>query len=159
MVAVLFDICHLRPAAAIVAAHGITDLDSWRWPPCYAVCCLLPMPPPLITTLFVFGSAVHFSEDIGPDGSLALHCLAGAATLVGGSQGGLEFMMAYLTCVHTPSHYLRCALRRRWSALATALASTLVALALLQHVDVVCVGHTVQRLVLAHVLCEWSVSK
>lgn len=159
MVAALFDISHLRPAAAVVAAHGITDLDSWRWPPCYAACCLLPMPPALVTTLFVFASVVHFSEDIGPGASFALHCMAGAATLMGGAQGGLEFMTGYLTCIHTPSHYLRCALRRRWTALVVALASTLVALALLHHVHAVYIGHAVQRLVVAHVLCEWAVSK
>ena len=154
MVAVLFDISHLRPAAAVVAAHGVTDLDSWRWPPWYALCCFAPMPPSLVTSLFVLSSVAHFSEDVGPDGSLALHCLAGFATIVGGAQGGLEFMTAYLACVHTPAHYVRCWQRGRRTVLALALVATALACALLRQVHIVCVGHAVQRLVIAHVLCE-----
>lgn len=157
MVAVPFDITHLRPAAAIVAAHGVTDLDSWRWPPWYALCCFAPMSSELITGLFVLSSVVHFSEDIGANGSVVLHCLAGLAIVAGGTQGGLEFMTAYLACIHTPAHYVRCWQRERWKALALSLVVTALALVLTQHVQVVCVSDAAQRLVMAHILCEWNV--
>jgi hypothetical protein len=160
MVVVAFDLvhlAHLRPVAAIVAAHGATDLGSWRWTPRYALCCVAPLPPDAVTALFVVSSIAHFSEDVGTDGSVALHSLAGMATLMGGPQLGLEFMMVYLTLVHTPMHYLRCWQQRRWSALAFAALTTCVALYVSQYVDVVLIGHALQRVVVAHVWTEWSI--
>ena len=44
----------------------------------YAACCLTPLPPKLVTGLFVAASLVHFAEDGGPDGSIALHSLVGS---------------------------------------------------------------------------------
>ena len=162
MGAYAFDVAHVRPLVAVVAAHGATDLATRRWPPAYALCCLAPLPPPVVTGLFVAGSLVHFAEDVGPDGTIALHSLAGMATLLGGVQRGLEFMLAYLACVHTPAHYLRCWRRRRWRALACAGLATLAALAasrwMVQGSGVV-VGHAAQRLVLAHVVCELGEDK
>lgn len=151
------DVGHIRPVVAFVAAHGATDLDTWRWPPVYAACCLAPLPPLLVTGVFVASSLVHFAEDVGPDGSLALHCLAGLVTLMGGAQRGLEFMLAYLACVHTPLHYARCWCRRRRPALLLAAGATAVALGLTRHAQTACVSHAAQRLVVAHVVCEWSV--
>ena len=159
MGAYAFDVAHVRPLVAVVAAHGATDLATRRWPPAYALCCLAPLPPPVVTGLFVAGSLVHFAEDVGPDGTIALHSLAGMATLLGGAQRGLEFMLAYLACVHTPAHYARCWRRRRWRALACAGLATLLALAASLRVRGVVVGHIVQRLVLAHVVCELGEDK
>ena len=158
MGAYAFDVAHVRPLVAVVAAHGATDLATRRWPLAYALCCLVPLPPPVVTGLFVAGSLVHFAEDVGPDGSLALHSLAGMATLLGGAQRGLEFMLAYLACVHTPAHYARCWHRRRWRALACAGLATLAALAASGQARSVVVGHAVQRLVFAHVICEHCVT-
>ena len=150
-----FHVGHLRPLVAFVGAHGVTDLATRHWPPVYAACCLTPLPSRAVTGFFIAASLVHFAEDGGPNGSLALHSLAGMATLLGGAQRGLEFMLAYLACVHTPAHYARCWRRRRWRALACAGLTTLAALAAGRRVQSVVVGHAVQRLVFAHVVCEF----
>ena len=149
---------HLRPLVALVGAHGATDLATRHWPPVYAACCLTPLPSKLVTGLFVTASLVHFAEDGGPDGSIALHSAAGFVWLWFGAQRALELMLAYLALVHTPAHYARCWRRRRWWALALAGVGTIAAAALAARpVGVVRVSHAVQRLVLAHVVCEWCV--
>jgi len=147
-------VAHLRPLVAFVGAHGATDLATRHWPPVYAVCCLTPLPPRVVTSLFVVASLVHFAEDGGPDGSLAIHLLAGFAWLLLGAQRALELMIAYLSLVHTPAHYARCWRRRRWCALVLASVATLAAGAMVQPLHAVCVNHAVQRLVVAHVVCE-----
>ena len=155
-----FHVGALHPLVAVVGAHGATDLATRQWPPIYAVCCLAPLPPVAVTGLFIAASLVHFAEDSGPDGSLALHSLAGFAWLALGAQRGLELMLAYLSLVHTPAHYARCWRRRRWGALATAAVATLVALVAMRRARaarVVRVGHAIQRLVIAHVWTEWCV--
>ena len=152
-----FHVGHLRPLVAFVGAHGATDLATWRWPPVYAACCLTPLPSRLVTGLFVAASLVHFAEDGGPDGSVAIHSLAGFVWLVLGAQRALELMLAYLALVHAPAHYARCYNRCRWWALASAGAATVVAGALVRPLQVVRVSHVVQRLVVAHVVCEWCV--
>lgn len=157
MVAVAFHLAHLRPVAAVVAAHGATDLGSWRWTPRYALCCIAPLPHFAVTGAFVASSLAHFAEDVEVDGSIALHSLAGMATLLGGPQVGLEFMMIYLALVHTPMHYARCWRQRRWSALAFAALTTAFALYVSQYMDVVLIGHALQRIVVAHVWTEWSI--
>jgi len=157
MVSYAFEVAHLRPAVAFVGAHGATDLAAWQWPPIYAACCLVPLPSYAVTVLFVVSSLVHFAEDFGPDGSIALHSLAGLAWLVLGAQRGLEFMLGYLTLLHTPAHYLRCWRRRRWTGLVLAAACTVAAAMVLRHVRVVVIGNTMQRVVVAHVCTEHCV--
>ena len=63
-------------------------------------------------------------------------------------------MVGYLSLVHTPAHYARCWRRRRWAALVVAAVATAVASALVWPLRTVCVNHAVQRLVIAHVVCE-----
>lgn len=151
-----FHVGHLRPLIALVGAHGATDLATSCWPPVYAACCLTPLPPKAVTGLFVAASLVHFAEDGGPDGSIALHSLVGFVWLAYGSQRALEAMLAYLSIVHTPAHYARCWRRKRWRALAVAAAATAIASAVVaRSFRVVRVSHAVQRLVVAHVACEW----
>ena len=149
-----FHVGHLRPLLAFVGAHGATDLATRHWPPVYAVCCLTPLPSKVVTGLFVGASLVHFAEDGGPDGSIAVHSLAGLAWLWLGAQRALELMVGYLSLVHTPAHYARCWRRRRWAALVVAAVATAVASALVWPLRTVCVNHAVQRLVIAHVVCE-----
>ena len=149
-----FHVGHLRPLVAFVGAHGATDLATKHWPPVYAVCCFVPLPPKLVTLLFVVASLVHCSEDGGTDGSIVLHSLAGFAWLWLGAQRALELMVAYLSFVHTPAHYARCWRRRRWCALVLAAVATAVAGVLVWPLNAVCVNHAVQRLVIAHVVCE-----
>lgn len=152
-------VAHLRPLVAIVGAHGATDLATRHWPLVYAVCYLTPLPPSVVTSLFVAASLVHFAEDGGPDGSLVIHSLAGFAWMLLGAQRGLELMIAYLSLVHTPAHYARCWRRRRWCALVLASVATLVAGTMVQPLHAVCINHAVQRLVVAHVVCESWVKK
>lgn len=149
-----FRVGHLQPLVAFVGAHGATDLATRHWPPVYAACCFAPLPPPVVTALFVAASLVHFSEDGGRIGSIALHSLAGVAWLWLGTQRALELMVAYLALVHTPAHYARCYRRRRWCALMLAAAATALAGVLVRPLRVVCLNHAVQRLVVAHVVCE-----
>mgnify|MGYP001434552545 CR=1 FL=1 len=147
-----------NPIIALVVAHGTTDLATTHWPPIYAACCLLPLPPHAVTALFVACSFVHFAEDFGRGASLALHVIAGAVWMSLGVQRGLEFMLGYLALLHTPSHYARCWHRRRWRALGIAAAATLVASVSLRHVEVVVVGHVAQRVVVAHICTEYWVA-
>ena len=154
-----FHVGALRPIVAVVGAHGATDLATRRWPPVYAVCCFVPMPPKAVTALFVAASLFHFAEDGGPDGSIAIHSLAGFVWLAVGAQRALELVLAYLACVHTPAHYARCWRRRRWGALVAAALATVAALCTTRRVQVVRVGHALQRLVVAHVWTEWSVQQ
>lgn len=151
------DIRHIRPVVAAVAAHGATDLDSWRWPPWYTLFYFAPLPPAAVTTLFIASSLVHFAEDVGIDGSLALHSLAGFLWVAASAQRGIEFMMAYLACVHMPAHYARCWRRRRWSALVVAAGATAMAMLVCRGADTVSLTHSAQRVVIAHVCTEWSV--
>ena len=146
-----FNMQHVRPLVAIVGAHGATDLATSQWPQIYTLCCFAPLPSPVVTSLFVASSMVHFAEDVGPDGSLALHSIAGFLWLALGVQRGLEFMLAYLSCLHIPAHYIRCLRRRRWTALAVAAVFTIVALFVVQNISVAPIGHTTQRLVISHV--------
>ena len=141
-------------AARFVGAHGATDLATRHWPPVYAVCCLTPLPSKVVTGLFVAASLVHFAEDGGPDGSIAVHSLAGLAWLVARRAARLELMVAYLSVVHTPAHYARCWRRRRWAALVVAAVATAGGRRVVRPLRTVCVNHAVQRLVIAHVVCE-----
>ena len=155
------DATRLRPMAALVAAHGATDFATPTWPLAYAACCMIPSA--CVTPVFVCGSLVHFAEDLGFGGSLVLHVLAGLAWWRGGAQRGLELMLAYLSAVHTPAHYLRCRRRGRQVALAAAGAATALLgwWLLLRRVGstVVPIDHSVQRVVIAHILTEWGVKR
>lgn len=153
-----FNMHHVRPLVAIVGAHGATDLATSQWPQIYTLCCFAPLPSPVVTGLFVASSIVHFAEDMGPNGSLTLHSIAGFLWLALGAQRGLEFMLAYLSCVHTPAHYIRCLRRRRWTALVVAAVFTMVALGVVQNVNVAPIGHATQRLVIAHVWTDRAAS-
>lgn len=154
------DASRLRPMAALVAAHGATDFATPTWPLAYAACFMIPSV--CVTPVFVCGSLVHFAEDVGWGGSLVLHVLAGLAWWRGGAQRGLELMLAYLSAVHTPAHYLRCWRRGRRVALAAAGAATAVTWQLLLRFSgaaVVPIDHSVQRAVVAHILTEWGVKR
>ena len=99
-----------------------------------------------------------FAEDGGPDGSIALHSLAGFAWLALGAQRGLELMLAYLSLVTCP-RTTRCAATagaggRRSPGRRGHGGSAVVTRSL----GTVSVNHAVQRLVVAHVACEWVVA-
>ena len=140
----------------VVGAHGATDLATRHWPPVYAVCCLTPLPSKVVTGLFVAASLVHFAEDGGPDGSIAVHSLAGLAWLVARRAASAFELMVGLprrSCTRRRTTRAACR-RRRWAALVVAAVATAVASALVWPLRTVCVNHAVQRLVIAHVVCE-----
>lgn len=150
----------IRPALLAMAAHGLTDLDSWDWRQHYVLWLLLPLPSSAVTPLFCVGSLVHFAEDVGGVGSVLVHALVLAVGARCGKQAALRAMLAYLACVHVPSHYRRCWRRRRYRALALAGAGTLLALTLHRHFpgDTVALGHLAQRIVLSHIMHELRLS-
>ena len=155
------DALHMQPIVALVAAHGATDFATSTWPLAYAASFMIPSA--CVTPVFVCGSIVHFAEDLG-FGSLLLHALAGLVWWRGGTQRGLELMLTYLGVVHTPLHYLRCWHRGRRAALLAASGTTaLMAWWLLRlhrvGTTTLSIDHSIQRVVTAHVLTEWYVSR
>ena len=145
-----------KPAFAIVAAHGLTDLDSAAWVRPYLAMALLPIPTEAVTALFCAASIDHFSEDSSPLLSVALHALVLAAGLLFGVQTAFMTMLGYLALLHVPSHYARCACRGRGRAAKWAfVVGGVGALGsmFLPEMDV-SFGDELQRLVIAHVVVE-----
>ena len=141
---------------AVVGAHGVTDLDFPGFWVGYTACLLTPLPSTIVTLLFVLGSVLHFADDLGPRGSGALH----AGLLVVGAGFGLQAafdaMVGYLALVHVPAHYARCAARGRFKALWFAAACTVAGYAAAAAHDArsLPLGGALQRIVVAHILCE-----
>ena len=145
-----------KPAFALVATHGLTDFDS-KWVGPYTAAMLLPLPTEAVTATFCVASVVHFSEDLGPHVSLGVHATVLAIGLLSGTQTAFMAMLAYLTLVHVPAHYTRCAFRGRGAAAARALAAGLVvavAAALAPPTITIPFDDTVQRIVVAHIIVE-----
>ena len=148
----------VKPLIAVIATHGLTDLDSPRWVAAYAVAMTVPLPSPVVTGVFCAASVGHFAYDVGKRGSVAVHTGVLCAGLVGGTQAAFRAMIAYLAVVHVPMHYLRCVLRkRRQSALAVACASA-VAMALSGGMgEWVPLTDGMQRAATAHIVTEaWA---
>ena len=141
---------------AVVGAHGVTDFDVPGFWVEYAACLLTPLPDPMVTLLFVLGSLLHFCDDLGPRGSGALHSALIVVGVCFGLQAAFDAMVGYLTLVHVPSHYARCAARGRFKALWFAGACTVAGYVAAAAHDArsLPLGTTLQRIVLAHILCE-----
>ena len=141
---------------AVVSAHGVTDFDVPGFWLEYAACLLTPLPGPMVTLLFVLGSVLHFADDLGPHGSGALHATLIVVGAGFGLQAAFDAMVGYLALVHVPAHYARCAARGRFKALWFAFACTAVgyAAAAAHNTRLLPLGGTLQRIVLAHILCE-----
>lgn len=155
MTAFPLDATGLRPALALVAAHGATDLDSAAWVVPYLTCALLPLPGSVLTPLFCLASMLHFVDDAGPRTSVLTHTLALVVGLHSGNQAALRFMLFYLTFLHVPAHYYRCVQRRRHRALLIAALGTALALYNRRRIGTTFVlGHWTQRLVIAHIMTE-----
>ena len=148
---------HLHPLISIVAAHGVTDLDTWRWLPRYALCAFAPASPVVVTTTFSAASVVHFARDVGVDGSVALHSLVGMATLLFGTRVGMWLMLNYLVFVHVPLHYLRCFRGGRRAALVVAALATVAAIVGTRGKSAVVLSDFAQRVVVAHCWTENSI--
>lgn len=149
----------VKPILAVIAAHGLTDLDSRRWVAPYTASLLLPLPSPAVTGVFCVASVCHFASDVGFKGSVFVHCAVLAAGLFFGVQAAFKAMMCYLALVHVPFHYLRCCIYKRCcGAKAVAKVSLLAALLSFQMGDWVPLTDGMQRLATAHIFTESAIS-
>ena len=151
------DVAHWKPALAVVAAHGVTDLNTFEWVPHYAMWMLLPMPSVAVTAAFCAASIVHFAEDSGPWPAVIVHATAAVIGARRGGDAAFKAMLAYLLVWHVPHHYRRHVRERRWRGLALAGLATLTTL-LARHrlPDRLPLCDALQRIVLAHISCEMS---
>ena len=157
-----FHLCvkHTKPFVAVVAAHGLTDLDSRQWMPPYLVWALAPLPGALLTLLFCAASTVHFADDYGPRVSVGVHGAVAAIAASRGLQTAFDAMITYLAVVHTPAHYARCKRAGRTRGLAIAGVGTALALAAMPYApDTIVVGHWMQRVVIAHICHEYTLAQ
>jgi hypothetical protein len=145
-----------RVIGALVASHGVTDLNSLDCLLLYLVSWLAPLKPKSVTVVFCALSALHFAEDVGPRGSAALH----AALLVVGARWGpqraMELMMFYITFLHLPLHYARCWRRGRTRGLALAAVTSAAAVVAASRTkrERVTLTNGMQRAAIAHILYE-----
>ena len=149
-----------KPAFAIAAAHGLTDIDSIAWVPPYVTMALLPIPTKSVTLLFCAASIFHFSEDSNIFISLALHTFVLITGLLLNVQTAFMFMLGYLTLVHVPCHYARCvSIGRSRPVKYVCFISILAATACIFSPQLdISFGDEMQRLVIAHVVVEAYIS-
>ena len=149
---------HFHPVLALLAAHGISDIDRpMACLPRYFLCTTVPLPPRIVTIAFCLSSVSHFSLDIGWHGSLALHSAVAAAGVVWGERVAARLMAAYMLSVHLPLHYARLVRARRFIGIFVAVCFTIAILLGTRGVRAVCLSEDAQRLVIAHVwhsMCE-----
>jgi len=152
------DVAHFKPALAMVAAHGITDLHSIECLPYYAACLLLPLPSTVVTAVFCAASIVHFAEDGGGfAGSLLVHAAVLSVGVAAGVDHAFKLMLTYLTVWHLPNHYRRHIRMARWRGLLYAVVTTAAALCVRARCpDRVPLCDGIQRIILAHVFFEQS---
>ena len=151
------DITGWKPALAVVAAHGITDLNTREWIPHYLGWLLLPMPPPMVTGVFCASSLVHFADDGGPWVTLLAHAGSALVAVLKGKDAAFKTMLAYLLLWHTPRHYARHWKEGRARGLALSAAATVAALALCHRLPSrVLLTDTMQRIIVAHISHELS---
>ena len=154
MVAFELDVSGFSREIAIVAAHGVSDIDSLLCVPIYAVLLLVPLPSLMVTVLFCIASVFHFYDDVGACGSVALHVAAFSVTRARGKDYGFKFMSAYLFYVHTPLHVMRLVQKSRALGCAASLSACFIAYL---HPCPPCklsLSDTLQKIVIAHILVE-----
>ena len=155
MTAFHLEVAEWKPALAVVAAHGMTDLNTVDWIPHYIVWALLPMPSIAVTGLFCASSLVHFAEDGGPLLSVFVHASAALVAVRKGPNAAFKVMLAYLLVWHTPSHYQRHWKEGRKRGLAIAAAATAAGLLCCRRLpDRLPFTNWVQRIVIAHISNE-----
>ena len=142
-----------HPVLALLAAHGISDLDHpLACLPRYVLCAIAPLPPSAVTAAFLVSSLAHFAADVGWRGSVALHAVVGAAGVVGGDRCAARLMATYMLCVHVPLHYVHLARARRFVGATIALLFTVALLLGTRGAERVCLSTDGQRLIVAHVV-------
>ncbi len=160
MTAHLLFLRRARPLVTTVMAHGATDLDSLGWVPHYAFWGLVPLPGLVLTAVFITSSILHFAEELGEWGSLALHALVGLTALQRGPHAAFNVMLDYLIFVHVPLHYARCWRNGRKPGLMFASAATLVGVAFSPRVitEPFLFGNRMQRVAVAHISHEYALA-
>lgn len=147
-----------QPVLAVVAAHGITDLDSIDWVPPYVICSLVAAP--LVTPVFLTASVGHFAEDVGIGVSAVIHAAVGVVCLLFGPELAFTIMLAYIAIVHVPIHYAKCLLRGRVRAVIFGVAATVAAVAFSSSIGpVFCFNDCMQRVATAHIFHEMMLTR
>lgn len=155
----LIQTCGIKPLLAAIAAHGLTDLDSPAWIPHYSLLTLLPLPSPIVTAMFCAASLMHFSDDVGVAGSVAMHAGVAVVGWTVGVQAAFKTMIGYLSFCHVPMHYARCYNRdRRRTALVTASVTMFAVLFSHSMGEWVPLTDRMQRLATAHIFTELSLA-
>jgi len=148
----------IKPLISIAAVHGLTDLDTAHWPQCYGVLMLLPLPSPIITSMFCIFSVLHFAEDLGIHGSMLFHTFVAVLTRARGVQTALKAMVYYLCLYHVPMHFVRCFVRKRFCAIIFTLTATCVAVHLSSLLnEEVLLTDNIQKIVVAHIITEFGI--
>jgi len=154
---VVFTVPVLCPtwALAIVAGHGATDwVLGWRLLLYAGV--LLPTPGWVVTPGFAVASLSHFAADVGWQLSLGLHVALLLLHL--GARSGQAFLLlvAYMTLVHVPAHCVDVARGAHGGAalLGAGLLTTCLAARPPWGDGEFAIDHTVQKLVICHILCH-----
>ena len=144
---------------ALAAMHGTTDFayPAPRLAPYVLLLCWPAFVP--ITPAFLVASAVHFAHDVGVRASCGMHAAFVASAALHRVDEAFVAFAIYFCVVHTPLHYARHLRDWRYPCVATALCAA--ALACLSHfqcaLDAVVLDEWMERLVIAHVLCdEWD---
>ena len=149
------EVASWKPALAVVAAHGMTDLHEWDWVPHYMLWTLLPLPSFMVTGLFCASSVAHFAEDGGPLVSLAAHASVALIGLRRGADVAFKAMLSYLLLWHTPRHYLRHWRKGRKRGVYVAALATAVGLLYCRRLpNRLPFGDLMQRIVIAHISHE-----
>ena len=149
----------IRPfVTAAVIAHGITDLDTPSWPLIYLFMYKIPFPPKLLLMFFCAASTIHFAEDSTIYGSFFVHSMCAILGKLTTMKTSFDVMFAYLTMIHTPLHYLRCWNYKRVFALnVAALTTGLLTYGFYAFTpNHIVINNLSQRIVLAHILCEFT---
>ena len=153
------DVAGWKPAVAVVAAHGITDLNTMEWVPHYAVWSLLPMPSCMVTGVFCASSMVHFCEDGGAFVSIMVHLSVAMVALKKGSDAAFKAMLVYLLVWHTPKHYTRHLRKGRKRGVLVAFLATLSGILMCHKLPSrLVLTDWLQRIVIAHISHELSLT-
>tara|TARA_B100000963_G_scaffold256408_2_gene224951 strand:+ start:5243 stop:5755 length:513 start_codon:yes stop_codon:yes gene_type:complete len=140
-----------RPLLALVAPHGLTDLNKPGVFGRYACWLALPLPPKATTALFCLASVYHLCHDVGSGGSLFVHALIYDVHQLLGPQVAFETFLVYFALVHTPLHYLTEAIRGNAPLVYASLATSVLLWAMPCGNRFV-LTDAAQRLVVAHIV-------
>lgn len=142
---------------ALAAMHGTTDFAKpiHRLLPYGAIVWWPEVLP--ITPIFLCASMIHFGRDVGGLASFSMHTLFVIGAVIGLEDAVFHVFAVYFCLVHTPLHYMRH--RSSWkyplaATLMCALALVLYQLLYQSIPEEVVLTDWVQRLIVAHIVCD-----